>query len=94
MSHPSSDVRPLKNQAQVIDRVVDGEVLLIHLTTGDYYSLDEVGACIWQYADGTRSAAQIADLIAADYVVDREVAVTDVLRLVNELTNEGLLLAQ
>ncbi|MER2598411.1 MAG: PqqD family protein [Caldilineales bacterium] len=93
MFHFSSDTRPAKNQAQVIDRLVDGAVLLIHLPSGDYYSLDEVGSRIWQAIDGSCTAAQIAELISAEYAVDRDKAMTDVLHLVEELAEAGLVLA-
>lgn len=94
MFHLSADTHPVKNQSQVIDRIVDGGVLLIHLPTGNYYSLDEVGTYIWQNIDGTRTTAQIADLIFTEYTVDRDQAVADVLRLLEELTGAGLLLAE
>jgi hypothetical protein len=74
--------------------VVDGEALLIHLPSGEYFSLDSVGTLIWQNIDGSRTIEDLAELVLDEYDVDREKVVADVLRLVEQLAGEGLLLAQ
>jgi hypothetical protein len=90
----SLDSAITKDSAQVLDRVVDGEALLIHLPSGEYYSLDSVGTLIWENIDGSRSIEDLAELVLDEYDVDREKVVADVLRLIEQLAGEGLLLAQ
>ncbi len=94
MSRLSLDTLIAKNSDLVIDRVVDSEALLIHLSSGDYFSLDSVGTYIWESIDGSRTVQDLADLIFEEYNVDRDQAVTDVVQLVKTLADEGLIVTQ
>lgn len=94
MSRLSLDTLLTKDHDTIIERVVAGEALVIHLSSGDYYSLDSVGSRIWESIDGTRTVGDLADLIVDEYDVDRDQVVADVLRLVEQLADEGLLVWQ
>jgi hypothetical protein len=94
MSHFSLDTAIGKNSDHIIDRVVDNEALLIHLSSGDYFSLDSVGTHIWENIDGSRTVQDLVDLVLAEYNVDRDQAVTDVLSLVEQLADEGLVVSR
>lgn len=82
-----------KDSNQIIDRVVDGEALLIHLQNGDYFSLNSTGTTVWENIDGSRTVQDLAELVVAEYDGDRDVIVADVLRLVNQLADEGLVVS-
>lgn len=82
--------RVAKDTAQVIDRIVDAEALLIHLQSGDYFSLNGVGTRVWENIDGTKTVAELASVIASEYEVNEEQAQADVLSLVNDLIEENL----
>ena len=94
MSWISLDTAPAKNSDQVIERVVEGEALLIHLSSGDYFSLDDVGTRVWENIDGTRTIQDLAELLLVEYDADRDQVVADVLRLAEQLADEGLLISQ
>ena len=86
----SLDSHVTKDNSQVIDRVVDGEALLIDLQTGNYFSLNAVGTRIWESLDGSRTVHDIIHMVVDEYDVDVERAEADVLTLVNDLISEGL----
>ena len=90
MPQVSLDQRVAKDASQVIDRVVDGEALLIHLKSGSYFSLNSVGTRIWENLDGSKTVEDLADVIVAEYDVSNEQAQTDVLNLVSVLIEEEL----
>jgi hypothetical protein len=94
MSRLSLDTLLAKDHDTIIERVVAGEALVIHLSSGDYYSLDSVGTRIWENIDGTRTVGDLTELIAEEYDVDQDQVVADVLRLVEQLADEGLLVWQ
>jgi hypothetical protein len=74
----------------VVAREVDGEMVLLNLSSEQYYSLDSVGANVVTHL--TRES--IDDAMAAlrrDYDVDAEVLSEDVDQLVGELLEAGLL---
>jgi hypothetical protein len=80
----------LQHSPQATFQEVAGEAILIHLHTGTYYSLNDVGTSFWNLLDGQRSIGQCADQIAAQYDAPREVVLADLLELAGELANEGL----
>jgi hypothetical protein len=69
---------------------VADEAILIHLQTGVYYSLNEVGAAYWNMLDGTRTIADCATAIAAEYAAPPEVIAADLLEISADLMKEGL----
>lgn len=90
MSRISIDTSVAKDSNQVIDRVVDGEVLLIHLRSGDYFSLNSTGTKVWENIDGSRTVRDLAALVVAEYDCEEPQVLSDVLSLVNQLADEGL----
>lgn len=71
-------------------QVVADEAILIHLHTGVYYSLNEVGTVFWELLDGQRTLADCAAQIANEYNAPAEVILADLEELAGELAREGL----
>ena len=71
-------------------QIVADEAILIHLNTGVYYSLNDVGTSFWNLMDGQRTIGECADAIAAEYDAPREVVLSDLLELAEELATEDL----
>jgi len=76
--------------SSVLFRNLQGETVLLHLASGQYFSLDQVGTCIWEAlrAQGTLSGA-LSALLAA-FTVEEAQAREDVLRFVAQLESHGL----
>lgn len=75
---------------EVVGKVIDGEAIIINLTSGMYYSADEVGGLIWTLFEAGHSIGEVAGHVAAHYQVDTDRAHTDVARLAARLLEEGL----
>ena len=75
----------------VVGRRVEETFVLLNVQSGAYYTLDEIGGRIWELCDGSRSAGDIATLLAADYDAPRAAIESDVLELVAELRREAML---
>lgn len=76
---------------RVVTRTVSGMLVLLSVSDGYYFSLDEVGARVWELCDGTRSATEIAAVLSREY--DDAPAATiaaDVRELLEDLQAEGL----
>ena len=80
------------NEAEVAAKVMDGEAIMINLSNGMYYSMDQVGGLIWAMIDAGHRLDQIAATIAEQYEVEPSVARADLERLANELLEEKLVL--
>ena len=74
--------------------VVAGEAIVIHLKTGVYYSLNEIGTVFWKMVDGSRTVTSCAEEIAA-LSVDAppiEVITADLIEVAEKLLHEELLM--
>jgi hypothetical protein len=72
-------------------REIDGEVVIISPEDSHVHELNETAAAIWTCADGDQTVDQIAGKIAAEYDVTPDAARSDVVELVELLTQKNLL---
>ena len=75
----------------VIERMIDGEAVLLDLKTGVYYSLNEVGSEIWKLIDGERSVRDVVQWVLENHEVERAAAEQDVNELLDDLCKEKLI---
>jgi hypothetical protein len=79
------------NSPNVIHETIEGEVILIDLKTGTYYSLRGVGAAIWQGIVAGADSEQIADELLRRYDASNDQAADAVQSLIRELERESLI---
>ena len=78
-------------ETEVAAKIIEGEAILINLSSGMYYSMDKVGAHLWSILAGGSSVNRMAGMIAAHYDIPEAQAKADVRGLVDELHGEGLI---
>ena len=70
-----------------------GELLILfHMESGKYFSLNESAARVWEFCDGARTAEEITRLLMEEYDAPPE-AGNDVAMLLQDLARKGLLKA-
>lgn len=74
---------------RVVHETLEGEVILIHLQSGNYYSLRGLGADIWSWLQAGVTEADIVGALQARYGQDEAIAV-GVSALLDDLMAEGL----
>jgi hypothetical protein len=75
---------------EVLFRDLDGEAVVLNLTSGKYYGLDETGTRMWTLlVEHGRVDAAFRDLLD-EYEVSEEQLRHDLLNLVDELAAQGL----
>ena len=67
-------------------------LILLHLDSGEYYALDEVGARVWGLCDGTRPIYQIVNTICDEYDAPADVIQNDVCELLADLSRAKLVI--
>jgi len=79
------------NAPNVIHEIIDGEAVVVNLQTGSYYSIDKIGALVWEYVEKGLSLGEIVDIVARRY--DGEPGAIDegIRRLFGRLQEEGLI---
>jgi hypothetical protein len=70
---------------------IEGEVIVIDLTTGSYYSLRDASAEIWREIEAGAREDQIGAAVESRYEGPREEILAGVGRLLDELAAEGLI---
>jgi hypothetical protein len=69
---------------------IEGEIIVIDLATGSYYSLRDVGAAIWTEVERGAAEDEIVVALERRYEASTEEIDAAVRRLVKELAVEGL----
>jgi hypothetical protein len=69
---------------------VGGEVVLLDLASERYFGLDPVGARIWNLLDQGLSLQQVLETLSTEYDAPRERLQSDLLDLVTQLADAGL----
>jgi hypothetical protein len=88
-SVPSLESRIHVNE-DVLHQDLNGEAVLLNLKTGMYFGLDAVGTRVWQLVDEKKSLAEIVEVIVSEYDVPQDRCTEDVLSLVADMEQRGL----
>lgn len=70
---------------------LDGETVLLNLSTGRYYTLNRVGSAIWETCTGARSLQAVHVALCERFDAPPERIADDLFALVTHLSHEGLL---
>lgn len=79
------------NTPTVVSEVFDNEIVVIHLESGAYYSLDQSGAVIWQWLEQSGDLAALNRWLSATYDVDPNELAQIVPPFIDELMQEQLI---
>jgi PqqD family protein of HPr-rel-A system len=75
----------------VIGEILDGEAVLLHVKTGQYYTLNPSGTRIWQLIEHYGSLERIEQAFCSEFDVDATTAQADISELIARLESKGLL---
>jgi Coenzyme PQQ synthesis protein D (PqqD) len=79
------------NEPTVIHQTIGGETVIIHLTSGLYYSLEGSGADIWERLSRGETPATVTAELATPAPADRDVIAEEIDAFVRRLVEEDLL---
>jgi hypothetical protein len=88
------DARPAQSENIVSRRILD-ELILVptRKTAGEVdslYTMNEVAAFVWEALDGTSSVREIRDKVVHEFQVDIETATDDLINLLKQLNDIGV----
>ena len=76
--------------AHVLFRDLQGELVVLELERGVYFGLDPVGTRIWHLLRDERTLQDVVAALVVEYEVDEAQGAADVLALVRQLQEQGL----
>jgi hypothetical protein len=78
------------NAPRVIFENIDGELILVHMEKGAYYTTDEVGALLWDLIEGRATTAEMVTVLHTEYDVTRADAEAALAAFLERLSGEDL----
>ena len=81
------------NDAEIIHEIIDGEVMLLNLTNGNYFSLDNVGVIIWEMISQNYPVEILIEAIAGFDSANKESMETAIRQVVAQMIEEGLIIS-
>ncbi|MBI3784965.1 MAG: PqqD family protein [Deltaproteobacteria bacterium] len=80
------------NSAEIASSLLDGELVLINLSTGVYYSMANAGSLIWQLIDMGFSLSETVDTVASRYGMPADQVNADVRSVLEQMLQERIFL--
>ena len=78
------------NNDKVAWRIIDGEAVIMNLNKGNYYSLNNSGAMIWNMLSENKDRSNIVEEILKEFKVSKSRAEKDLDTLLKDLLKEDL----
>jgi hypothetical protein len=79
------------NTPNIVHELIDGEVIIVNLKQGDYYSLLNTSAEIWTEIEREQSSAQIVAQLTQNYQEEPEIIAQGVQLFIDQLIEEGII---
>ena len=76
---------------KVFWREIEGEIVILNIDNGFYYTLDEVGSIIWEMVVKNISEEQIVKNLVEGYETDKATASKDVKTFLRELEKQEII---
>jgi len=71
-------------------KILEDKCILLHLTSGNYYTLNKVGRFLWESLDGKKKLEDICEEVIDHYRIDTETVKNDIIEITRDLLREGL----
>lgn len=80
----------MRQSPNIVSRNIAGEVILVPIAKSadeleSIYTLNETASTVWDALDGQRTLADLAELVVAEYDVAADVALQDLVELMEQL---------
>jgi hypothetical protein len=77
--------------SELVSANLDGEVVILGYKSGSYFSLDQVGAFVWDLLKEPKKVAEIRDAIWEEYEVEIAQCERDLIALLEDLARKQLI---
>jgi hypothetical protein len=79
-----------RTSPDILFQVIDNEVVLLSMESGEYFGVNEVGARIWVLSNNGQSVGSIVRELLDQYEVTEPDLITHVTKFLSDLESEGL----
>lgn len=75
----------------ILFRQVENEGILLHISSGTYYSLSETSILFWRALSDSQPLTPVVEQITNEYEVDRDRVLEDLTSFLEDLSNCGII---
>lgn len=75
----------IRNNDKVMFSEVDGESVIMHLESGNYFGLNSVSTAIWKHLENNISFKELIELLVSEYDVTKKQCVSETGNIINAL---------
>lgn len=76
---------------ELVSANLDGEVVILGFQSGSYFSLDQVGAFVWELIQKPQKVGDLRDRVLGEYDIDITRCEQDLLNLLENLLGKQLI---
>jgi hypothetical protein len=80
----------LRQHPDQIAAEADGEVLMMHVESGNYFGLNAVASFIWNQLEEPRTVAELCAAIQSEFEVDDARCLADAMEFLRGMLDDGL----
>ena len=88
--HISSEGRVFRRSAHALGTALGDGVAILHSGSNTYFSLDEVGATVWNAIEPGASLEDVVAAVCAEFEIDEQTCRADVAVLLEQLRTNDL----
>ncbi len=71
-------------------KLVDDEIVILDVGSGQFYGINDVGAFIWELLESEVTIEELVDAVATKYSISSDTARADIDELVQQLVDSDL----
>jgi hypothetical protein len=80
----------MKRSDAAMARRVDDDVVILDITSGQFFGINDVGALVWDLLEHDTTRDVLVEAVTAEFDVDSKQAGDDIDALIAQLSNAGL----
>ena len=88
-----SDPKRYRVPSDVLAAHLEGEAVLLHMDTKDYFRLNATAACVWKGLERGLEHQALVEALCAGFEVEPDAAAAELDRLLEELESRHLIVA-
>ena len=81
----------ISRNPELVHSEIDGEVVMMSVDSGKYYSLDRIGSRIWELLEDPVSISVLVERLLREFQVERQTCVEDVIAFLRQLDDDDML---
>ena len=80
----------IRRKGELLEAEVDGELVALHVENGTCYGFNGTATRVWALLEQPRSLDELCDALTEEFDVEREACAREVVALLRDLENDGL----